>query len=84
MPRGEESDDSDGWYRFNVISGTVFRCYRKFSNDDMHSQRRLGYNWNIMILPELTLDFQRRFLEEMNNKAFRGDKVLFIIRYVYV
>jgi hypothetical protein len=37
-----------------------------------------------MILPELTLDFQRRFLEEMNNKALRGDKVLFIKRYVYV
>ena len=34
-----------------------------YSNDDMHARRNLGYNWNIMILPELTLDWVRKGME---------------------
>ena len=34
-----------------------------YSNDDMHWARNLGFNWNIMILPELTLDWVRTGME---------------------
>ncbi len=34
-----------------------------FSNDDMHRERNLGFNWNIMILPELTLDWVKKGME---------------------
>ena len=34
-----------------------------YSNDDMHRARNLGYNWNMMILPELTLDWVRTGME---------------------
>ena len=35
-----------------------------FSNDDMHSIKKLGFNWNLFILPECTQDWVRRGMEE--------------------
>lgn len=34
-----------------------------YSNDDMHGNHQLGFNWNMMILPELSLESTRRGLE---------------------
>ncbi len=35
-----------------------------FSNDDMHSMRDFGRNWNVFILPELTDELVRRAIEK--------------------
>lgn len=35
-----------------------------FSNDDMHSLPRLGRNWNMLILPELSSEWVRRGMEQ--------------------
>jgi hypothetical protein len=35
-----------------------------FSNDDMHRRSDLGRNWNVMILPELSLDAVRKGMEQ--------------------
>lgn len=38
-----------------------------FSNDDMHTTRHLGRNWNIMMLPELSDEWVRRGMLEGRN-----------------
>lgn len=35
-----------------------------YSNDDMHSEKSLGRNWNIFVLPELTEEWVRKGIEE--------------------
>jgi len=35
-----------------------------YSNDDMHGEGRLGRNWNIFVLPELTKEWVRKGIEE--------------------
>lgn len=35
-----------------------------FSNDDMHSMRDMGRNWNVFVLPELNDQWVRRAMEE--------------------
>lgn len=35
-----------------------------YSNDDMHSVTRLGRNWNVMLIPELSQDWTRRGMTE--------------------
>ena len=35
-----------------------------YSNDDMHTAAHLGYNWNIMLLPELTSEHVRTGMTE--------------------
>ena len=35
-----------------------------YSNDDMHSGLKLGRNWNVMLLPELSADWTRRGMVE--------------------
>jgi hypothetical protein len=34
-----------------------------FSNDDMHRERSIGHNWNILLLPELTEEYVRSGIE---------------------
>ncbi|MDX9882967.1 MAG: hypothetical protein RBS73_12965 [Prolixibacteraceae bacterium] len=35
-----------------------------YSNDDMHGEAKLGYSWNIFILPELSEEWVRKGMEE--------------------
>jgi hypothetical protein len=35
-----------------------------FSNDDMHGESALGFNWNMLILPGLTEEWVRTGMEE--------------------
>lgn len=35
-----------------------------YSNDDMHHSAKLGYNWNLMLLPELTEEWVRKGMQQ--------------------
>lgn len=57
------SSDRQLWDSVLVALSPVHAIWG-FSNDDMHGEAKLGHNWNIFILPELSEEWVRKGMEE--------------------
>lgn len=57
------SDDQKTWDKVLTVLMPENRSVWGFSNDDMHDDSHLGRNWNVLLLPELSLDSVRRAME---------------------